>query len=246
MLNGALYYIDWENIQGTAPVEDTGGSISSNNVVDNIGDGTSYGFEIEGAWFMSNDWSLDFGYAWNKSTFNDGVTYIAAHQRWYCNDVVCPADGDVSGNYLARNSEHQLNGGLNLNTDIPGNWTMRWRLEGSYQSKQYTDPLNVAWVPDRTIANTSLTFLSPNANWDLTVWGRKHLRRRVRGQRIRTGPVQSPAGCSGSTFELGTYCKVLILSRAVITGERGLRPPFHFLKKPVTGKTGQGVTGIRT
>jgi iron complex outermembrane receptor protein len=172
MLNAAIYYIDWSDLQGTSPPHSTGGGLSTNNVVDNIGDASATGLEIEGAWFMSDHWSLDFGYSYNNPEYDKGVKYRPAVQFVHCDGITCPADGDVSGNNLPRTSNTQFSAGLNFRYNVFGGWLMDWRFDGNYQSKQYTDPLNLAWVPDRTLFNTALSLTSPNQHWDLTLWGR--------------------------------------------------------------------------
>lgn len=55
-LNGAVYYLDWSDIQ-------TKGLLSNGfGYVDNAGSASVTGFELEGAWQITDVWSLDFGF----------------------------------------------------------------------------------------------------------------------------------------------------------------------------------------
>ena len=182
-LNGALFYVDWSDMQGS--LSPTVQSQNSNVVIGNIGDATNLGFEIEGTWRMTTEWSLDFGYTWIDPEYDD-AEYDAAQRYYYYN---CPVDfipdedpnnpgqpflcGDtnVDGNQLARTSEHMAIGAINY-ADEWGGWSVFARFDVAYQSKQYVNPLNVGYIDERTLYNGSVNFLSPGNHWDLTVWGK--------------------------------------------------------------------------
>ena len=182
-LNAALFYVDWSDIQGgLSPVIQ---SQNSNVVIGNIGDAGNFGLELEGALRFNNQWSVDFGYMWIDPEY-DNAHYDAAQRYYYynCPQDVIPAEDpanpgfpflcgetNVDGNQLARTSKHMAVAGLNY-TDKWLNWTVRARLDGNYQSKRYVSPLNVAYIDNRALMNGSLSFLSPDGHWDLTLWGK--------------------------------------------------------------------------
>ncbi len=167
--NVAAYYIDWTNMQGTVPPLQA--SLSSSDVVTNIGDATSVGIEIESVFHINHMFSIDTGLSWNDAYYDDGVKYSAAESSFHCDGVTCPADGDVSGNQLQRSSKEQASLGLNLHTALAG-WAVSGRLDANYQSKQYVTPLNLAWAPARTIVNGSLNLISPMNRWEVSLWGK--------------------------------------------------------------------------
>lgn len=182
-LNAALFYVDWSDIQGgLSPVIQ---SQNSNVVIGNIGDASNFGLELEGALRFNNQWSVDFGYMWIDPEY-DNAHYDAAQRYYYynCPQDVIPAEDpanpgfpflcgetNVDGNQLARTSKHMAVAGLNY-ADKWLNWTVRARLDGNYQSKRYVSPLNVGYIDSRALMNGSLSFLSPDGHWDLTLWGK--------------------------------------------------------------------------
>lgn len=173
-LNGALFYIDWSGLQGSIPPNSA--TLSSSDVVTNIGNATSIGIELEGVYSVNQYFSLDFGLTYNDATYDDGVKYSpgrsTASTGTGCDGVTCPSDGDVGGNQLARGSKEQYSLGLNLYNNFDSGWAMTGRLDANYQSKQYLTPLNLGWVPSRTVMNGSIGLLSPNDNWDVSLWGK--------------------------------------------------------------------------
>ena len=183
-LNGALFYVDWSDIQGSlSPAVQ---SQNSNVVIGNIGDATNLGFEVEGTWRFNSEWSIDLAYTWIAPEYDD-AEYDAAQRYYYYN---CPLDdipaadpndpsqpflcGDtnVDGNQLSRTSEHMALAAINYVDDWFNGWTVNARLDASYQSKQYVTPLNVGYVDERTLYNSSVNLAGPDGHWDITVWGK--------------------------------------------------------------------------
>lgn len=171
LLNGAVYYVDWTDLQGGVPPSVAG--LSTSDIVANIGGADSLGVELETRFALTEAFSIDAGGAYNKATFKDGTKYAAGRSAgsFHCNGVTCPADGDISGNQLARTSKLQYTVGLNFETYIAG-WGLSSRLDSSYQSKQYVEPLNLGWVPERRLANASIKLVSPGYQWELSGWGK--------------------------------------------------------------------------
>ena len=173
-LNAALYYIDWEDIQGSEPPEDT--SINSAAVIGNIGDATSKGLEIEVSWLITDRWSVDLGYSYNKAEYDNGDYDTAQRYLFYRCDREVVSTGevcgetDISGNSLPRNSENQLVAGINYGAPTFADWRVDGRLSANYQDKQYISPLNEAYVDDRTLVNGDIQLTSPSGHWDLAVW----------------------------------------------------------------------------
>lgn len=170
MLNGSVYYIDWTGLQGGVPPSVAG--LSTSDIIANIGGANSIGVEIESRFGITDTLSLDLSGTYNDATFKEGTKYAAGDQvngSFHCDGVTCPADGDISGNQLARTSKIQYSAGLNYDTYFNG-WMLTARVDTNYQSKQYVDPLNLAWVPDRQLTNASLKIVSPESHWELISW----------------------------------------------------------------------------
>ena len=164
-LNMAVYYVDWKDIQGNvAPLS---GAFAIAPTA-NIGDATNLGFELDGLWNVTPNWSVDFGYAYNNPKFDDAI-YSDAFRSWYCDDSVCPADGNVKGNRLQRTSKHQFFTGINYRTEFGDGWSLMARLDGNYLSSQYASPLNLAETDARTVYNANLNINSPK-NWEFNAW----------------------------------------------------------------------------
>jgi iron complex outermembrane recepter protein len=181
-VNAALYYIDWTNLQGQSPPEIV--TLSSSDIVDNIGGASSTGLELEAMAFLTRNLSVDLGLSLADAKYDDGVVFQAANinqpedqngnvrvtgRKIHCDDVICPADGDISGNQLARTSKVQGSLGLNYIQDWNA-WTFNARLDTNYQSKQYIEPVNLSWVPARQITNASLKVNFPDWHWELNTW----------------------------------------------------------------------------
>lgn len=172
MLNVSLYYVDWTDLQGGVPPSVAG--LSTSDIITNVGGAQSIGVELESRLAITEAFTLDVGGTYNDATFTDGTKYAAGDQEtgsFHCDGVTCPADGDVSGNQLARTSKVQYSVGLNYEVFLAG-WMLNSRVDTNYQSKQYVEPLNLAWVPDRQLTNASIKLVSPDYRWELIGWGK--------------------------------------------------------------------------
>lgn len=169
-LNGAVYLIDWTGLQGGIPPTVAG--LSTSDIIANIGGAQSIGIELESRVGITESVSMDLGGTYNNATYKVGTKYAAGDQEtgsFHCDGITCPADGEIGGNQLARTSKIQLSGGLNYDTYV-GAWGLGARLDTNFQSKQYVDPLNLAWVPKRQLTNASIRVVSPDFHWEVSGW----------------------------------------------------------------------------
>lgn len=170
--NTAIYYVNWSKLQAGVPPSN--GSFSTSDVIANLGGASNLGVELETILRLSKPLSIDFGGSYSNPTYKKGVKYSAGIQSTgaiHCDGVTCPADGDIGGNQLSRTSKQQLILGLNYDLGFNG-WKIGTRVDGQYQSRQYVEPLNLAWVPSRLLWNASLKVLSANRDWELGLWGK--------------------------------------------------------------------------
>ncbi|WP_372861674.1 TonB-dependent receptor [Spongiibacter sp.] len=174
IVNGALFYIDWRDLQGPQPPVNA--SLSSSDLIANVGDAVSYGIELEVMYNINRFFNIDLGYTYNDASYKKGVVFSPATNRVDCAaSDVCPDDGDVGGNQMPRSSRQQANIGLNLNLPLFSAWHMNARVDANYQSKQFVTPLNVTTLPERTVTNASLNLSSPDDRWTVNLWGKNIL-----------------------------------------------------------------------
>ncbi len=169
-LNGAIYHIAWEGLQGGVPPTTAG--LSTSDIITNIGGASSNGIELEARSFLPFGFSVDLGGTYNDATYDDDVIFSGGVQdtgAFHCDGVTCPADGSVGGNQLARTSKVQGSLGLNYMGNIRG-FGFTARIDTNYQSKQFLTPLNVGWVPERQLTNFSFNIGSPNNMWEFNGW----------------------------------------------------------------------------
>lgn len=168
-LNGAIYLVDWSGLQGGIPPAIV--SASASDIITNLGSAESLGIEFDTNLFLPFGFSFDLNGTYNDARYGDEVIYFAGNQdgKFVCDGTVCPSDGSVGGNQLARTSKVQAAAGINFNTSFR-DWGLSVRLDTSYQSKQFLTPLNVGWVPDRQLTNFSFNLGSPDDVWEVNGW----------------------------------------------------------------------------
>jgi iron complex outermembrane receptor protein len=161
-LNLAAYYTDWKNIQtnaarllanGTSPPP--GGIVST--VTGNVGAVKVYGAEIEGSWRVLRPLLIDFGASYNRSRYRGGTTSARFGIAGNCDNIVCPAVNPlpIGGNQLERVPEFDALLGLTYETTFANDWQMFVRGDVTYQTKQFADEANLAFVPARTLVNAA-------------------------------------------------------------------------------------------
>ncbi len=169
-LNIAAFYIDWTDIQ--IP----GVSLDPTNifaVIRNIGNATSKGFEIEASGSPSEYFSFNIGYAYADPTLDKGTLDRQIIASCGVDGTLCtidPATGfaDVGGSQVIRTSKHQLNASGTVTMPISSSWNAYLRADLSYQSKQYTRPINSFAFNERTLINSRLGF--ENDNLEIAIW----------------------------------------------------------------------------
>jgi iron complex outermembrane receptor protein len=141
---------------------------------------------VEGTWRFNNEWSIDLAYTWINPEYDDAE--FDAAQRYYYYD--CPVDvipdedpdnpgqpflcgnTNIDGNQLNRTSKEMGLAAISYVDEWFGGWTLSARVDASYQSKQYINPLNVGYIGSRTLYNGSVNFTGPESHWDVTLWGK--------------------------------------------------------------------------
>ncbi len=170
-LNISAYYTNWQNIQtnavrlqpdGTAP---TAFAFIVPSLIGNVGDVTVYGLEVEGNFKITPELRLDFGASYNHARYNAGVYSQRFGASGNCDGIVCTTVTvpgfafpvlPITGNQLERTPEFDALLGLNYDTELNNGWKLFARADVTYQTKQFVDEANLAFVPSRTLVNASL------------------------------------------------------------------------------------------
>lgn len=168
--NAAIFYTDWSDLQiNSSPIGIPPGATPP-AIVDNTGGAEIWGIELDGAWFATDILSFDYAFSYNNAEYSSGSKSSRIGLIGGCDGSVCPEDGDISGNQVQRQPEVQTNVGAALTGYFAGDWGYYARADVSYQSKQYIDELNLAWVPDRTLVNARLEL--SNGPWTAALWAK--------------------------------------------------------------------------
>ncbi|HEY6644649.1 TonB-dependent receptor [Povalibacter sp.] len=173
-LNATLFWIDWTDVQ--IPAADPGNpAVLPVSITRNLGNVNSKGFELEVAVVPMDQLSLGATLYYGDAQYDDNTYDL----RWartpsVCDNVTCPMNGDISGNMMERQSEWQATFNTEWRDDL-GNTGFEYFVRGdaAYQSKQYVEAMNLAWVPGRTIAN--LTTGVSSQQFDVNLWARNLL-----------------------------------------------------------------------
>lgn len=171
-LNLAAYYTDWKNVQTNA-VRLNAGGVPPNfaaivpSLIGNVGDVEVYGVEVEGVWRVFDELRINFGASYNRARYADDVVSQRFGASGNCDGVVCAPVNDpndaftfavlpIGGNQLERTPEFDALLGATFETEFSNSWKFFARADVTYQTKQYVDEANLAFLPDRTLVNASL------------------------------------------------------------------------------------------
>jgi len=169
-LNLTAFLTEWNNIQsnavrlqpdGTAPLSF---AAIVPSLIGNVGNARVYGVEVEGSWKVVPSLRLDFGASWNHARYKNGVFSQRIGASGNCDGVVCapvtvPGFAypvlPIGGKQLERTPEFDALVGLNFDTKFSNGWGFFARADVTYQTKQFADEANLAFIPSRTLVNAS-------------------------------------------------------------------------------------------
>jgi len=171
ILNAAVYYIDWTNMQITSvPTGFDDSNLQPGTVAPtvflNVGDVRNYGLEIDGQWRATDNVSLNYAFSVSNPTFRSGTKWGQFVGR--CDDIFCPADAEVGGKSLPRQSKTQFALGAQYEDQLTPSMDFFVRSDVTYSSRQYADALNLSWTPGRYNVNASAGVAGER--WSVTAW----------------------------------------------------------------------------
>lgn len=192
-LNFSAYYTDWKNVQSNAvrlqpdATAPTAFAAIVPSLVGNVGDVEVYGAEIEGTFRLIDPLTVNFGASYNRARYKSGTFSQRFGASGNCDGAVCSfttAPGisfpvlDIGGNQLERTPEFDALLGLTYNTDFANGWRFFARADATYQTKQFVDEANLAFVPDRLLVNASAGVTVGPVNvqvWAKNVFNKKYV-----------------------------------------------------------------------
>jgi len=167
ILNTALFYIDWEDIQATAP-----GDLTSASVVFNGIGASSTGIEIDASFYATDNLLFNFAGTLLDPSYDDGFidgAFERACLPQTTDFVNSTCDGNVGGNRIAKTSDTQAYAAVTHTVpSIFGDFDMRNRLDFSHEGSRPTTSIGAAEIPAVNLVNYRLTFEQPGT--EISFW----------------------------------------------------------------------------
>lgn len=184
--NLSAFYIDWTGIQGSvARNYPNSGRILGVNcftacalpapgtpvpvIIGNLGDATVKGLEFDGQFLATDALSFDYSLSYVDSKYKDGQISPRIVNARSCDGIVCPTStfdaqgrplggASIGGKQVERAPSWKAAVGAQYEWTTPGLLDLEWYVRGdvTYQSKQYADEINLAWVPSRLLVDASI------------------------------------------------------------------------------------------
>ena len=182
-VNVAAFFTDWKNIQSNAVRLNPDGSPPASfaaivpSLIGNVGNVQVYGAEIDLNWRVTRELRLDFGASYNHARYRKGTYSQRFGASGNCDGTVCSYVNvpgvnfpvlDISGNQLERTPEADGFAAVSYDTELANGWKFFARADVTYQTKQFADEANLAFVPSRTLVNAS-TGISIG-KFDIQLW----------------------------------------------------------------------------
>jgi iron complex outermembrane recepter protein len=163
--NVALYYLDWTKQQLTQsqPYQRTNGTFFTTPFIQNAGESTVQGIEVELVGRPVNWFDFRIAYAWADAEFDDFYdlnleelldtdgrpSFLDPEFTQLNPDDVDGPLGQTAGRMLPQTSEHQAAVNTTFRLDFAGDWTAFLRNDFTYESKRYTQTDNFQWAPEQ-------------------------------------------------------------------------------------------------
>jgi iron complex outermembrane receptor protein len=185
-LTAAVYFMNWEDMIQPNGLDWDGdwndGTWSDGRIFDvtgaggfqNTGDGELKGIELEANWRATDNWRFQAAVAIASAEYSDACLSQPLGWGYEPTDLIedtgLSSCYRVDGNDLYRQPDNTLTASSIYSHQIGGGgWDWSWRLGVKYSSKEYLDELNLAYLPAKTLVDTSVSFR--NDNWNLTLFG---------------------------------------------------------------------------
>ncbi|MEM7764627.1 MAG: TonB-dependent receptor [Pseudomonadota bacterium] len=149
--NAAVFHTDWKNLQVTQAAAN--GGFFTTSIVGNLGEAGITGLETDWTFAATDTLTLNAGFSYVDATYDDGTISQRLDRANICDDVVCPANGDIGGNQLPRSSDIQWNLGAHYRNSLSNGIGYFLRADVVGQSEQFVSEANLGTIPSRTLVN---------------------------------------------------------------------------------------------
>lgn len=165
VLNGAVFYLDYSNLQQISTVPDLTGPAGTSSVVIDTANAEIKGLELESSLVLDNGLGVDLSYAYLDAIYG---TFVETTQ--------INADGsrevsDSSGNMLQTTPKHKIVFGVSYETPEFDWGYMNFRIGGNYESEVFEDSTNtfIEYREPRTLMDASVSY-NPNDRLSVRFW----------------------------------------------------------------------------
>lgn len=166
-LNGALYQIDWENMQINSRSVDPDNIFA---VVRNTGAATSKGIELEASLLVNDHLLIGGTYAYNDPEFDAGAVDLGLGGLCGVDNSICPNGTSIGGQQLGRTVKTSYSAYVQANGELTSAWNWFARADFAYKDRQPATAINVSFLPEYSIVNTR--FGIQNDRYEISLWAK--------------------------------------------------------------------------
>ena len=181
IFNAAVYYTDWTDIQINAADFDPANPTNPNvpTITKNLGNAELYGIELSANVLVTDEISIDATFSHTEGEYAEGTADSrfsrgAPGTTVPCDNIVCNANGDISGNEIERSTPTQASAGIQWEGDVSGNATAFIRADASWQADFFADSANLGVIPERFLVNAAAG-VTLNDTISIRIWARNLL-----------------------------------------------------------------------
>jgi iron complex outermembrane receptor protein len=174
LLNASVFYIDWTQMQVRSIPSNFNAAANTQAppvIFLNLGNARSKGVEIESAFAVTDELSLNLSAALQDPKYKKGTKSRRFAGTANCDNVLCPVDGEIGGKRLDRAYTFAFTAGANWEASLTDSIDYYIRADVTYQNKQYAEEMNLAWLPSRTLVNASIGLVGGEM-WEVQLWGK--------------------------------------------------------------------------
>ena len=168
VVNASAFYIDWTNLQQTAPASLAAGPVTVNGT-----GATSKGFEIDANVAVTDRIDVRFAATYVDPSYDDG--YVDASVEQSCgvniatNTLVSACSAEVGGNQLARSQKFQLYmSGTYTHPEIFSDFDGFFRVDYSKEGNAFATSLNLTGTGSKDLVNLRTGIR--NENTEVAFW----------------------------------------------------------------------------
>ncbi len=149
--NFTAFFGTWEDIQVAAEI--TPATLTTVNA----GEAEVEGFEIDGIWAPTDNFSLNYAYGYLDTQYTD----------------VARTDAVSEDSRFRYASDNSYSIGAQYDWDIDGGATVTWRMDYGWQDEYVTtlDEVRHSLQPDYGLLSMRLGYMAPNGDWEVALSG---------------------------------------------------------------------------